>query len=412
MSAAPAPEPPPRQDERIDSAYAWVRVFASLAILSVGFAGLYSIVVALKPVAADLGATRGGVSFAYAVLFAGFGFGGILMGWWSDRVGVMWPTLVGSAALGAGLFIAGHAAALWEIVLAFGLLVGFFGMSTMMVPLVANITHWFDRRRGIAVSVVISGSYIAGTVWPPILQFGIDEVGWRETWIRVGLVCLVVMAPLSLLLRPRLGASTAAAVDGSRRRRVLGFSPATMQCLLCSAGFGCCIAMATPQAHIVAHATDLGHSATHGARMLSLIFFTGFVSRIVYGWVSDRIGGLRTLLLGSAGQAVTIACFIPIDGLVALYVMCALFGLSQGGIVPSYALILRRYFVAGEVGWRLGWVMLFTMLGMAFGGWAAGVLFDLTGAYTIAFTAAVVVNALHFLLAGLLLLRSRLSVFA
>ena len=175
MSAAP--EPPSPRDERIDSAYAWVRVFASLAILSVGFAGLYSIVVALKPVAADLGTTRGGVSFAYAVLFAGFGFGGILMGWWSDRVGVMWPTLVGSAAIAAGLFLAGHAAALWEIVLAFGLLVGFFGMSTMMVPLVANITHWFDRRRGIAVSVVISGSYIAGTLWPPILQFGIDQVG-------------------------------------------------------------------------------------------------------------------------------------------------------------------------------------------------------------------------------------------
>ena len=410
MSAAPEPTPP--QDERVDSAYAWVRVFASLAILSVGFAGLYSIVVALKPVAADLGTTRGGVSFAYAVLFAGFGFGGILMGWWSDRVGVMWPTLVGSAAIAAGLFLAGHAAALWEIVLAFGLLVGFFGMSTMMVPLVANITHWFDRRRGIAVSVVISGSYIAGTLWPPILQFGIDQVGWRETWTRVGIACFLIMAPLSLLLRARLRPAGDAAAPRTRSRRALGFTPATMQCLLCSAGLGCCIAMATPQAHIVAHATDLGHPAAHGARMLSLIFFTGFVSRIVYGWVSDRIGGLRTLLLGSAGQGVTIACFVPVDGLAALYVVCALFGLSQGGIVPSYALILRRYFAAGEVGWRLGWVMLFTMLGMAFGGWLAGLLFDLTGAYTVAFTAAVVINALHFLLAGLLLLRSRIPVFA
>ena len=291
MSAAAAPRPPSPADERIDSAYAWVRVAASLTILTVGFGGLYSIVVALKPVAIDLGATRGEVSFAYAVLFTGFGFGGILMGWWTDRVGIMWPTLVGSIALASGLFLAGYATSLWEIVLAFGVLVGFFGMATMMVPLVANITHWFDRRRGIAVSVVISGSYVAGTVWPPILQLGIDEVGWRETWIRVGIVCLLVMTPLSLVLRPRLRMPVGAAAGRTRRRHALGFTPTTMQCLLCSAGLGCCIAMATPQAHIVAHATDLGHSAAHGARMLSLIFFAGFVSRIVYGWVSDRIGG-------------------------------------------------------------------------------------------------------------------------
>ena len=411
-SPASPPFPPDGPDGRIDSAYAWVRVFASLAILTVGFGGLYSIVVALKPVAADLDATRGGVSFAYAALFIGFGLGGIFMGWWSDRVGLMWPTLVGSIALAGGLFLAGHATSVLELVLAFGVLVGFFGMATMMVPLVANVTHWFDRRRGIAVSVVISGSYIAGTAWPPILQLGIDEAGWRETWTRVGMVCLVVMAPLSLLLRPRLRTPVSAGAGGGRSRRALGFTPATMQCLLCSAGLGCCIAMATPQAHIVAHATDLGYSAAHGARMLSLIFFTGFVSRIVYGWVSDRIGGLRTLAFGSLGQGVTIACFLPSDGLAALYAACALFGLSQGGIVPSYALILRRYFAAGEVGWRLGWVMLFTMLGMASGGWLAGVLFDLTGTYATAFAAAVAVNALHLLIAGLFLARSRDPAFA
>ena len=185
-----------------------------------------------------------------------------------------------------------------------------------------------------------------------------------------------------------------------------------MQCLLCTAGLGCCIAMATPQAHIVAHATDLGHPAARGAEMLSLVFFGGLVSRIVYGWISDRIGGLRTLVLGSLGQAVTIACFLPVEGLIELYVVCALFGLSQGGIVPSYALIVRRYFLAGEAGWRLGWIMLFTMLGMAFGGWLAGILFDLTGTYATAFSAAIVFNVVNFLIAGLFLLRSRIPVFA
>ena len=407
MSVTPDP-----RDTRIDSAYAWARVFASLAIMAVGFGGLYAIVVALKPVAADLGASRGGVSFAYAALFLGFGFGGILMGWWSDRVGVMWPALAGSIAMASGLFLAGQATALWQIVLAFGILVGFLGMAAIMVPLVANITHWFDRRRGIAISVVISGSYLAGTMWPPLLQIGIDEIGWRETWTRVGIVCILVMVPLAPLLRSRLGVSRRPARDGTRRRRALGFTPASMQCLLCTAGLGCCIAMATPQAHIVAHATDLGHPAARGAEMLSIVFFSGFVSRLVYGWISDRVGGLRTLVLGSLGQAVTIAFFIPIEGLIELYVACALFGLSQGGIVPSYALIVRRYFFAGEVGWRLGWIMLFTMLGMAFGGWLAGVLFDVTGSYTTAFSAAIVFNVLNLLIAGLFLLRSRIPVFA
>ena len=407
MSAAPGP-----QDTRIDSAYAWARVFASLAIMGVGFAGLYSIVVALKPVAADLGASRGGVSLAYAVLFTGFGFGGIVMGWWSDRIGTMWPVLAGSVAIAAGLLLAAQATSLWHIVLAFGLLVGFLGMSAIMVPLVANITHWFDRRRGIATSIVISGSYLAGTMWPPLLQIGIEEIGWRATWTRVGIGSFLVMVPLSLLLRPRMVLPSTGGLDGRRRRRALGFTPTSMQCLLCTAGLGCCIAMATPQAHIVAHATDLGHPAARGAEMLSLVFFGGLVSRVVYGWISDRIGGLRTLVLGSLGQAVTIALFIPVEGLVELYVVCALFGLSQGGIVPSYALIVRRYFLAGEAGWRLGWIMLFTMLGMAFGGWLAGILFDLTGTYATAFAAAIVFNVVNLLIAGLFLLRSRIPVFA
>ena len=323
--------------------------------MGVGFAGLYSIIVALKPVAADLGASRGGVSLAYAVLFTGFGFGGIIMGWWSDRIGTMWPVLAGSVAIAAGLLLAAQATSLWQIVLAFGLLVGFLGMSAIMVPLVANITHWFDRRRGIATSIVISGSYLAGTMWPPLLQIGVEEIGWRETWTRVGIGCFLVMAPLSLLLRPRLALPSTAGQDGRRRRRALGFTPTSMQCLLCTAGLGCCIAMATPQAHIVAHATDLGHPAARGAEMLSLVFFGGLVSRVVYGWISDRIGGLRTLVIGSLGQAVTIALFIPVEGLVELYVVCALFGLSQGGNRPVVrahraALLPRR---RGRVAARL-----------------------------------------------------------
>ena len=413
MSAAAAPRTPSSADGRIDSAYAWVRVAASLTILTVGFGGLYSIVVALKPVAIDLGATRGEVSFAYAVLFTGFGFGGILMGWWTDRVGIMWPTLVGSIALASGLFLAGYATSLWEIVLAFGVLVGFFGMATMMVPLVANITHWFDRRRGIAVSVVISGSYVAGTVWPPILQLGIDEVGWRED-LDPGRDRLPPGHDPPL---PRPPPTPPDAGGGGRGPH----APPTRARIHPDHHAVSALLGGARLLHRDGDPAGAHRRARHRPRALRRPRSADALAHLLrrvrepdrsYGWVSDRIGGLRTLVLGSLGQGVTIACFIPVDGLVALYVACALFGLSQGGIVPSYALILRRYFAAGEVGWRLGWVMLFTMLGMAFGGWLAGILFDLTGTYATAFAGAVVVNVLHLLIAGLFLLRSRIPVFA
>lgn len=403
--ALPAPDP------RIDSGYAWVRVAASLLLMTLGFSALYTIVVALKPVAADLGATRAGVSFAYAAMFIGFGFGGILMGWWSDRMGLLYPLVTGTILLSAGFLLAGRVTALWQLILVFGVLIGFGGISCTMGPLVANITHWFDRRRGIAVSIVISGSYVAGTVWPPIMQFGLDQMGWRDAWTGLGFLCLLTMLPLALVLRPGIRIAHDAAA-GATRRRPLGFAPSTVQYLLCAAGLGCCTAMAVPQVHIVAHATDLGHAAARGAEMLSLVFFSGLISRITYGWVSDRIGGLRTLALGSAGQMIMLMLFLPVEGLTALYVVCILFGLSQGGIVPSYTIIARSCFSAGEVGWRIGWILLFTMLGMAFGGWMAGVLFDLTGNYDAALIAGVLFNLANLLIVAVFLLRARTPAYA
>ena len=260
-------------------------------------------------------------------------------------------------------------------------MIGLLGSSVTFAPLVADVSHWFTRRRGIAVAICASGNYLAGTVWPPILQHFTATRGWRTTMLGVGVFCLLTMLPLTFALRrrspvahgPAAAASAAADVGPAR------VSPGRLQALLMVAGLGCCVAMSMPQVHIVAYASDLGHGVVHGAEMLSVMLGLGVVSRLASGWIADRIGGVRTLLLGSALQCLTLALYLPFDGLVSLYVVSALFGLSQGGIVPSYAIIVRESFAPREAGARIGAVVMATIIGMALGGWMSGALFDLTG---------------------------------
>lgn len=391
-----------------EPAHAYVRLAASLALMTIGTVGMYAIVVALKPIAAEFGVSRSAVSIAYAATMIGFGLGGIVMGRWSDRVGVMWPALTGSVMLALGFFLAAKATAMWQLYLAQGLLIGGLGNAAVFAPLVADTTLWFSRRRGLAVAIVASGIYLAGVAWPPVLQYFIDQSDWRATYRGIGVFLLLVMPPLCLILRRRAAAVLEVQPEvQAAAARPLGLAPNGLHGLLCCAGVACCVAMAVPQVHIVAHATDLGHAARRGAEMLALMLATGVVSRITFGWISDRIGGLTTLLLGSALQAVTLFLFMFAESLGALYLMSALFGLSQGGIVPSYAIIARRYFVPGQAGWRIALLLSMTLLGMALGGWLAGLLHDWTGSYRAAFIGAVAVNILHVAIAGLLLRRAR-----
>ena len=389
-------------------AYAYLRLAVSLTLMTIGGAGIYAVVVALKPMAEEFDASRSSISIAYAVTTAGFGLGGIMMGRWSDRVGVMIPAMTGSIALAVGFIMAGYAATLWQLYLAQGIFIGLLGNSAVFAPLVADTTHWFNRRRGMAVAIVISGNYLAGVVWPPIVQHFIDAAGWRQTFIGIGIFCLCAMLPLCLLLyrrAPHLADATRAA--SKFPARPLAMAPNALHCILCVAGIGCCVAMAVPQAHIVAHASDLGHPAARGAEMLALMLGAGVVSRLIFGAVSDRIGGLKTLLVGSALQALMLAIFAFAEGLTALYLTAILFGLSQGGIVPAYTIIIRTFFAPAEAGWRIGTTLFFTLFGMAIGGWIAGLFYDLTGSYQAAFANAVVFNILNTAIAAILYRRSR-----
>jgi len=384
----------------VETAYAWRRLAASLALSTIGGVGLWSVIVVLPAVQAEFGVARGSASLPYTVTMLGFAVGGILMGRLADRFGVVVPLFVSSISLGLGYLLAAQSPSLGAFALTQGLLIGLLGSSVTFGPLLADVSHWFTRRRGIAVSICASGNYLAGTVWPPILQHFTATLGWRRTMVGIGIFCISSMLPLTFLLRRRapLGHGPAAVATATGAERA-SLSPGRLQALLMLAGLGCCCAMSMPQVHIVAYANDLGYGTAHGARMLSMMLGFGVVSRLISGVIADRIGGVRTLLLGSALQCLTLALYLPFDSLVALYVVAALFGLSQGGIVPSYAIIVREYFLPEEAGARIGTVAMATIVGMALGGWMSGALYDLTGSYTAAFVNGIIWNVLNLAIA-------------
>jgi MFS family permease len=391
-----------------ESPYAWLRLVAALGIMTIGGSGMYGIAVALAPVQAEFGVTRGEASLPYTLTMLGFGIGGILMGRLADRFGVMVPVMIGALGLGSGFVLAGVAGNITQFALAHGFLIGLLGCSTTFAPLVADTSLWFNRRRGIAVAICASGNYLAGAVWPPILQHFFETGGWRATYIGTGIFCTAAMLSLAFVLRRRPpvleGFSEIRIAQGSPSR--LGLSPNALMTLLVIAGVACCVAMSMPQVHIVAYCGDLGYGAARGAEMLSIMLGFGIVSRLASGWICDRIGGLRTLLLGSFLQGVALLLFLPFDGLVSLYVVSALFGLFQGGIVPSYAIIVREYFPLREVGVRTGIALMATLFGMALGGWVSGAIFDLTGSYRAAFVNGIAWNLLNLSIATWLLRRS------
>ncbi len=414
----PAPEP----SRGVESAYAWSRLAVSLLLMTIGGVGMYGAAVVLPAMQADFGVARGDASLPYTLTLIGFGIGGILMGRIADRHGVMVVTMIGAVALGVGFVAAGSAGSLLQFSLAHGLLIGLLGTSATFAPLVADTSQWFDRRRGIALAICMSGNYLAGVVWAPVMQHAIDAVGWRTTYVALGIFCVVTILPLAFFLRTRAPSSSLTApaigvaaaplraarfIGRSDPMRPLGLHPAVLQLLLCVAGVACCVAMAMPQVHIVAYCTDLGFGAARGAEMLSLMMGAGIVSRLLSGWVSDHIGGLHTLLLGSVLQGVALLMFLPSDGLVPLYVVSGLFGLFQGGIVPSYALVVREYFTPMQAGARVGTVLMATLLGMALGGWMSGAIFDWTGSYRAAFVNGIVWNGVNLTIVGFLIYRAR-----
>jgi len=395
----------------VDSRYAAGRLLTTLALVTLGNGGMYVVAVVLPTVQAEFGVGRADASLPYTLMMVCLGLGGLVTGRMADRHGIAPVLGVGAAAVAAGYMLAALSDNIWTFGLAHGLLLGMLGSSATFAPLIADTALWWNKRRGIAVAICASGNYVAGAVWPPIVQWGIESFGWRPTYMAMGLVCGAGIALLSLRMRlrpPQVDVAPAASVAmalAPDTRRPFGLAPAHAQSLLFIAGIACCVAMAMPQVHIVAYCVDLGFGAARGAEMLSLMLVCGIVSRLVSGLICDRIGGIRTLLLGSVLQGVALLMFLPFDGLVPLYVISAMFGLFQGGIVPSYAIIVREHFPPQEAGARVGALVMATLVGMALGGWMSGWVFDLTGSYQAAFLNGIGWNLLNLSITSYLFFR-------
>jgi len=399
---------------RVDSREAWMRLVVALILSTIGGSAMYLVSVVLPAVQRDFGIARADASMPYTAMMIGFGIGGVIMGRMLDRYGARVPVMIGSFCVGIGFMLASCSPSIWWFTVIHCFVLGMFGSSATFVPLLADTARWFVQRRGIAVAIFASGNYMAGALWPPIVQHFVDGYGWRPAYFGMGVFCLLTMPLLALRLGARAPADTAApaqAAGGAAglpdKSRPFGFSPTQAQLLLCIAGVGCCVAMSMPQVHIVAYCTDLGFSAAQGAQMLSLMLGFGIVSRLISGAICDRIGGLRTLMLGGFLQLTALLFFIPFDSLMSLYVISALFGLFQGGIVPSYAIIVREYFPAASAGVTTGNVLTATLLGMALGGWMSGKIFDLTGSYHAAFINGVGFNLVNISIVAFLLYRTR-----
>jgi MFS family permease len=383
-----------------------VRLGLALIIGSIGSVGMWSVVVVLPGLQAEFGATRGAVSLAFTLMMLGFGLGGVATGRITDRFGIVVAMALSISFLGIAYVLAGLSTTLWQFI-AVHFLIGL-GTSATFAPLMAEVSHWFERYRGLAVGIVASGNYVGGTIWPPLVNWGTQFTGWRTTHIAIGIFCAVTMSLVLLALRARIGGATLRDHENAPPPRVdLRLSTNTLTILLCVASISCCVAMAMPQVHIVAYCGDLGYGVARGAEMLSLMMAFGVVSRIGSGFLADRIGGIRTLLIGSVAQAFALLFYLFFDGLTSLYVISAMFGLFQGGIVPSYAIIVRESMPAREAATRVGLVILASVFGMSFGGWVSGVIFDATGSYAAAFMNGLVWNALNIIIMVSLLIRAR-----
>ena len=394
-----------RRPQRVDSAQAWMRLGVALVLATIGGAGMWSYVVALPAVQAEFGIPRADATFPYTMAMFGFAAGNAVLGRLADRYGIIAPVLASIVCNGVGYVGAGLAPNMLMVSMAYAF-IGL-GAGACFGPLIADMSHWFLRRRGIAVAIAASGNYFAGAIWPPVIQHFTASDGWRATHIGIGIFCVVAMLPLSFLLRQKTALLETPPGSHVYKAPDLGISSNALFALLCVAGIGCCVAMAMPQVHIVAYCGDLGYGVARGAEMLSLMLGFGIISRLASGMIADRFGGVVTLLIGSFMQAVALALYFLFDGLTSLYLISALFGLFQGGIVPSYAIIVREYFPPREAGERVGYVIMATVVGMALGGWMSGWIFDMTGSYRMAFLNGLGWNLLNLAIAFWLLRAGR-----
>jgi MFS family permease len=393
----------------IDSRASWIVASVALATMLMAFGTGWITAVALTDIAAEAGGARSIPALATSLAWLGSGVGGILMGQIAERVGTRWTVIFGASMVALGLAISTLGPP-WPLWIGHGLFIGLIGLGGINAPLYVYVSRWFDRRRGSALALISSGTYLAGAIWPPFFERAVAAIGWRETMLWYALIEVLVILPLAAIFfkhPPEAVHAAAARGSAAEPERVLGWKPNLVFALLCAAGVLCCVPMAMPQQHLVAFCGDLGFTRSVGALMLSVLLGTAFLSRQIWGAISDRIGGLATIFVGSLWQICAMAAFLMTQDERGLFTVSAAFGLGFSGIIPAYVLALRELYPASQAAWRIPTLLLFTGIGMALGGWIAGAIYDYFGSYVPAFATGVGANALNLILIGTLLARRR-----
>jgi MFS family permease len=391
----------------IETRTSWVVAFTALGVMSIAYGAPFVTVVALKQIAGELGSARSVPALAYSLAWLGSAVGGLGLGRIADRFGAKWTVAFGALMIGAGLAVS-TGGGMWNLWIGHGLFIGLLGNGGINAPCYIYVSRWFDRHRGAALALISSGQYVAGAIWPPVFERCIALFGWRQTMHGFAVLVILLVTPVALLvLRAPPEVTETHLTRAERSASVLGLPANLVLTLLAAAAFMCCVPMAMPQGHLVALCTDLGIAPSHGAAMLSLLLGCAFVSRQFWGWVSDRIGGLRTVLAGSSCQIIAVIGFLTTRSEAGLFVVATFFGLGFSGVIPAYVLAIRELFPAAEAAWRVPTLLLFSGSGMAAGGWLAGLLYDRFGFYGAAFVAGLIFNLANLLIVGTLVLRQQ-----
>jgi len=375
-----------------DSRLAWIRLSLVFVICAIGFIGMWSVVMIMPAVEQEFNTNRSSSTIPYILTMLGFGIGNIIIGKYTDKFGITKPVIFAFSCLIICYFFSVSSKNL-TILSFFQFLLGF-SSAAFFGPMMTDISNFFENKRGLAVSIVASAQHFAGAFWPFLLDFYLKDGDWRSSHILIGIICIIIIPPICyFVFKMRSKNSLKDEFKNYKNSKLtLSISSRHLQILLMFAGIGCCVGMSTPQVHIIPLCIEKGYGLSIGSNILSIMLFCAVISRVYFGYIADKIGPIQTLLLGSSLQAFTLFLFIPFSDLNSLYIVSILFGLSQGGIVPSYALIIRKFLPVNQAAERTGMVIFTTVIGMALGGWGSGKIFDLTNSYALGFLNSVLWN--------------------
>lgn len=366
--------------------YGWVVVAAGAVITCVAMGAMFALPVYLQPIAEDTGWTRAGISMSMTIGFIVMGVAGFAWGTLSDRIGARPVVLMAAVLLGAGLLLASTTSDLVVFQAAYGGLVGAAG-GAFFAPIMSATLGWFDKQRGLAVSLVSIGGGVAPMVITPFASYLIGEIGWRGAmfWIAAG--ALVVMIPAALLIRRAPTAdempapADAAAAPAPRGRTAWSALRTPQFIVLAGVFFLCCAAHSGPIFHTVSYAMICGASALAAASIYSVEGLAGLFGRVIFGTLADRIGVRRVIVGGLALQAIGIYTYIYVADLSQFYALAAVLGLAYGGVMPLYSVLAREYFSQKVMGTVLGALVMVSSIGMAGGPVGGGWLYDTFGTY-------------------------------